>query len=109
MDERKSDIGGNNAYEVNMKETVGTEKDYKDRSRNFYDSTMAQIIKLGESTTVSLAHVQAGMTLAFLKQVENVTSVNATDFAERDIINSPWAEAMKTLMVEVMKGKDAAG
>jgi len=95
-EERKNqDIGQDEAYVVNLKETVAAEKDAAGRSRVYFDALAANMV-------ATIASINHSISLAVQKQTENVTCVNSTDFAERDIINSPWAEAMKTLMTQVM-------
>ena len=94
----KQDIGQDEAMAINLKESVGTEKDYKDRCRNYADSVMSQIIKLGENTTATLASINSSIALAAQKQVENVTGVNTTDLVEGQILKSPFAEAIKAVV-----------
>ena len=103
------DVGADEAWSVNMKETVATEKDYKDRSRNFADLILAQAVELNNNLVASLGSMNSSMALAAQKQVENVTSVNTTDFVEAQILKSPFNEAIKaavtTAVTEALAGK----
>jgi len=102
-EERKNqDIGQDEAYIVNLKEVIASEKDVAGRSRIYFDALAAQVVQQNANLTATISSINSSIALAAQKQVENVLGVNATDFAERDIINSPWAEAMKTLMTQVM-------
>lgn len=94
-DRVRQDIGQDEAYIVNLKALVEQAQDNSGRSRVYFDA-------LASNMVTTIASINHSISLAVQKQTENVTCVNATDFAERDIINSPWAEAMKTLMTQVM-------
>jgi hypothetical protein len=105
-DRKRQDIGQDEAYAVNLKETVAAEKDVRGRSRVMFDALATNmIVSLGAINSQIVRGVTQGQTAAE-KGAENITGVNETDYAARDIINSPWAEALKTIVVEAMASKE---
>ena len=105
----KQDIGQDEAYTVNLKETVADEKDYRGRSRGYFDHGMQSILAARDALLTNFVtstnainqqivrQVEQGATTSG-KNAENTIGVNETDYAARDIINSPWAEALKAIM-----------
>jgi len=101
---KKQDIGQDEAYIVNLKQAVENAQDIAGRNRVLFDSLATNmVVSLAAINSQIVRQVEQGGTTSG-KNAENIIGVNETDYAARDIINSPWAEAMKTLMVEVMKG-----
>ena len=101
-DRAKQDIGQDEAYIVNLKQAVENAQDIAGRNRVMFDAmAMNMIVSMGSINSQMVRQVEQGATTSG-KNAENTIGVNETDYAARDIINSPWAEAMKTLMVQVM-------
>ena len=99
---RNQDIGQDEAYIVNLKQAVENAQDIAGRNRVMFDAmAMNMVVSMGSINAQIARCVEQGMTTSG-KNAENTIGVNETDYAARDIINSPWAEAMKTLMVQVM-------
>jgi len=118
-EERKAqDIGADEAYTVNLKETVAAEKDFKGRSRAYFDVGMqnlltAQMMMMANYGTANaainqqiVALVKQGLTTTG-KQDENITGVNMTDVMEQSIANSPWAEFAKAVATSVVAQQNA--
>lgn len=106
-DRNKQDIGQDEAYTVNLKATVENAADIAGRNRVLFDAMATNMVtSLSAINAQIVRSVEQGATTSG-KNAENIIGVNETDYAARDIINSPWAEAMKTLMVEVMKKPSA--
>jgi len=105
----KQDIGQDEAYIVNLKKIVEEAQDISGRNRIYFDAIAQSIISSAQNLSVSMgainsqivAMVKQGVTVT-TKQDENITGVNETDHIVGQILNSPWAEAMKTLMAQVM-------
>lgn len=102
---RRQDIGQDEAYTVNLKKELASESDVAGRNRIMYDTIAANmIVSMGAINEAIVKGVQQGQT-NLGKIGENVVGVNETDYAARDIINSPWAEALKTIVVEALAAK----
>ena len=104
----KQDIGQDEAYIVNLKQAVENAQDIAGRNRILFDAmaiNMSVCMGLINKSVAQMA--QQGATAAG-KTAENIIGVNETDQAVREILNSPWAEAMKTLAVAVANGQQPA-
>jgi len=116
-DRKAQDIGQDEAYTVNLKETVAAEKDFAGRSRSYYDVGMqnlltAQMMMMANFGTATsainqqiVALVKQGLTTTG-KQDENITGVNMTDVMEKSIANSPFAELAKTIAAAVVAAQN---
>lgn len=101
-DRRKQDIGQDEAYTVNLKKEIASESDVFGRNRIMFDTIAANmIVSMGAINSQIVRCVEQGQTTSG-KNAENTIGVNETDYAARDIINSPWAEALKTILVDVL-------
>ena len=97
-DRVKQDIGQDEAYVVNLKQAVGNAADIAGRNRVLFDALATNLVaSIAAINSQIVANVKQGVTVTS-KQDENTIGVNETDYAARDIINSPWAEAMKTIV-----------
>ena len=93
----KQDIGQDEAYVVNLKQAVENAADLAGRSRVLFDALAVNMVATMGAINAQIARsVEQGATTSG-KNAENIIGVNETDYAARDIINSPWAEAMKTI------------
>jgi len=105
----KQDIGQDEAYIVNLKKVVELAADRDDRNRLWFDMIISQAVALNNNMTTAISGINSQM-LGMVKQsrvpadktAENTIGVNETDHIVGQILNSPWAEAMKTLMAQVM-------
>ena len=98
----KQDIGQDEAYIVNLKQLLENAADIAGRNRVLFDAMATNmVISMGAINAQIARSVEQGATTSG-KNAENIIGVNETDYAARDIINSPWAEAMKTIMTTVM-------
>jgi hypothetical protein len=103
----RQDIGADEAYTINLKETIAAEKNNAGKDRLLFDAMATNmVVSMGAINQSIVRLCQSGST-ASGKTAENIIGVNETDHVVRQIINSPWAEAMKTLMVAVMAERDA--
>jgi len=94
----KQDIGQDEAYIVNLKQLVENAADIAGRNRVMFDALATNmIVSLGAMNAQIVRQVEQGATTSG-KNAENTIGVNETDYAARDIINSPWAEALKAIM-----------
>lgn len=94
----KQDIGQDEAYVVNLKDVVESTKDLRGRSRVYFDAMACNLVtSMGAINSQIVRCVQQGQTVTG-KTGENIIGINETDQAVQKIINSPWAEALKTLM-----------
>ena len=97
-DRVKQDIGQDEAYVVNLKQAVENAADIAGRNRVLFDALATNLVaSIAAINSQIVANVKQGVTVTS-KQDENTIGVNETDYAARDIINSPWAEAMKTIV-----------
>ena len=104
---RNQDIGQDEAYIVNLKQAVENAQDIAGRNRVMFDAmAMNMIVSIGAINGQIVRQVEQGATTSG-KNAENTIGVNETDHVVGQILSSPWAEAMKTLMVEVMKAAPA--
>jgi hypothetical protein len=95
---RHQDIGQDEAYVVNLKDVVEATKDLRGRSRLYFDAMAGNMVATMAAINSEIVRcVTAGQTVSE-KTAENTIGVNETDQAVRQIINSPWAEALKMLM-----------
>jgi len=103
---RAQDIGQDEAYVVNLKQAVENAQDAAGRNRVMFDALGCNLVATVAAINSQIVRqVEQGSTTSG-KNAENTIGVNETDYAARDIINSPWAEAIKTLLVEIVaKGK----
>ena len=102
-EERKyQDIGQDEAYVVNLKETVAAEKDIAGRNRVFFDALMSQTVALNANMTATLASINHSIALSAQKQAENVTGVNMTDVMEKMIAGSPYEDFAKAVASAVL-------
>jgi hypothetical protein len=105
----KQDIGQDEAYIVNLKKIVELAADRDDRNRLWFDVIISQAVALNNNMTTAISGINSQM-LGMVKQsrvpadktAENIIGVNETDHIVGQILNSPWAEAMKTLMSQVI-------
>jgi len=103
---KKQDIGADEAYTVNLKQAVENAQDVAGRNRILFDSLACNLVtSIGAINNAIVNSVNQTVTSAGKTQ-ENITGVNETDYAARDIINSPWAEAIKTLVVDVLANQN---
>ena len=94
----KQDIGQDEAYTVNLKALVENAADIAGRNRLLFDGmALNMVVSLGAINSQIVRSIEQGATTSG-KNAENTIGVNETDYAARDIINSPWAEAMKTIV-----------
>ncbi|MHC4372160.1 MAG: hypothetical protein ACYSW8_31530, partial [Planctomycetota bacterium] len=99
---RAQDIGQDEAYTVDLKEVVSAERDTAGRNRVLFDALACNVVtSIAAINAQIVRQVEQGATTSG-KNAENTIGVNETDHVVGQILNSPWAEAMKTLMVEVM-------
>lgn len=94
----KQDIGADEAYTVNLKDVVESTKDLRGRSRIYFDAMACNLVAtMGAINSQIVRCVQTGQTLSG-KTGENIIGVNETDHIVGQILNSPWAEAFKTIV-----------
>jgi len=94
----KQDIGQDEAYIVNLKQLVENAADIAGRNRVLFDAMATNmVVSMGAINAQIARSVEQGATTSG-KNAENIIGINETDYAARDIINSPWAEAMKAIV-----------
>ena len=99
---KKQDIGQDEAYIVNLKQAVENAQDVAGRNRVMFDAmAMNMVVSMGAINSQIVRQVEQGSTTSG-KNAENTIGVNETDHVVAQILNSPWAEAMKTLMAQVI-------
>jgi hypothetical protein len=95
---KPQDIGQDEAYIVNLKQAVENAQDVAGRNRVLFDALATNMVAtLGAINAQILAHVKQGVTVT-AKQDENTIGINETDHVAAQILNSPWAEALKAIM-----------
>lgn len=94
----KQDIGQDEAYIVNLKQAVENAQDVAGRNRVMFDAMATNmIVSMGAINAQIVRQVEQGATTSG-KNAENTIGVNETDHVVGQILNSPWAEALKTIM-----------
>lgn len=95
---KPQDIGQDEAYIVNLKQAVENAQDISGRNRVLFDAmAMNMVVSMGAINSQIVRQVEQGGTTSG-KNAENVIGVNETDHVVGQILNSPWAEALKTIM-----------
>jgi hypothetical protein len=99
---KAQDIGQDEAYIVNLKDVVENTKDTRGRSRVYFDALACNLVVSMGAINSQIARMVTQGATAYGKTAENIIGVNETDHVVSQILNSPWAEALKTIVVEVM-------
>lgn len=104
---KAQDIGQDEAYIVNLKESVEGAKDIAGRNRVMFD-TMAinMIVSMGAINSQITRMVVQGATVTE-KTAENIVGINETDHLVAQILNSPYGEAMKAIVTAFVAAAQA--
>jgi hypothetical protein len=94
----KQDIGQDEAYICDLKEVVSAERDAAGRNRIFFDAIAANTVASIAAINSQIVQTVKQSTVTAGKNDENVIGINETDHVAAQILNSPWAEALKTIM-----------
>jgi hypothetical protein len=109
---KKQDIGQDEAYIVNLKQAVENAQDVAGRNRIYFDALALNLVtSMGAINSQIVRSVEQGASTSG-KNAENLIGINETDHVAAQILNSPYAEAIKAFVValtaETAKPKDEA-
>ncbi|MHC4728263.1 MAG: hypothetical protein ACYS17_13665 [Planctomycetota bacterium] len=100
--DKTSDIGQAEAYTVNLKKEVASESDIAGRSRVVFDAMAINMATSFAAINATIVQTVKQSVVTAGKNDENVIGINETDAYAANILNSPWAEAMKSIALAVV-------